>query len=216
MLELCDHRVVTALPEVLAQQLVSASPQRKFQFNREQWERWLGPFDGISAMLERLPEDGVDRADVAAVVERELPTNPVGAFVTSMIWGHGSSNYGAFRTARVLTAERSGRASHLSDAVADKLATSVAVVRTSQAVEGFRYLNNKVGGVRWLGPAFFTKWLYFASARGSLETPDAAPILDALIVRWLRREAGGTSGRAGPATTNAMSLCSWTGGKKYR
>jgi hypothetical protein len=38
---------------------------------------------------------------------------------------------------------------------------------------------------RILGPAFFTKWLYFASATSGPDGDDAAPILDKRIKQWL-------------------------------
>lgn len=57
-------------------------------------------------------------------------------------------------------------------------------------VAAFTYLNNKPGHVWQLGSAFFTKWLYFASAQGGQHTPSAAPALDELVQGWLRRRAG--------------------------
>jgi hypothetical protein len=53
-------------------------------------------------------------------------------------------------------------------------------------VEGFRYLNNySRGRIKHLGPAFFTKWLYAATARGVHDYHKAAPVLDDRVLRWV-------------------------------
>lgn len=43
------------------------------------------------------------------------------------------------------------------------------------AVEGYRFLNNRPGKVAWLGPAFFTKWLYFITAWVRARRPPRRP-----------------------------------------
>lgn len=106
-----------------------------------------------------------------------------------MIWGHGLSNYGAYRTARVLTTQKNPKGAPLSDAVAGRLSESVNIARGQGPVEAFRYLNNRPGKVAGLGPAFFTKWLFFTTARGDTTSLHAAPVLDELVVNWLRRQA---------------------------
>lgn len=59
-------------------------------------------------------------------------------------------------------------------------------MRDQGPVDGFRYLNN-AGRIN--GAAFFTKWLYFASALTNADDPCAAPILDKQVSDWLEREA---------------------------
>lgn len=55
---------------------------------------------------------------------------------------------------------------------------------------GYRFLNTQDGKISNLGPAFFTKWLYFVTADGSVDGgPQAAPILDVLVLNWLRTKA---------------------------
>lgn len=51
--------------------------------------------------------------------------------------------------------------------------------------EAYRWLNNASGRVAGLGPAFFTTWLYFVTARGDATAPAASPVLDALVLTWL-------------------------------
>jgi hypothetical protein len=55
-------------------------------------------------------------------------------------------------------------------------------------VEAFRFLNNE-GHIKHLGGAFFTKWLYFASALNSPDDRAAAPILDKQVRDWLAAHA---------------------------
>ncbi|MFC8181568.1 hypothetical protein ACFULT_22045 [Rhodococcus sp. NPDC057297] len=59
---------------------------------------------------------------------------------------------------------------------------------TTARSRGYRYLNND-GAIHGLGPAFFTKRLYFITTRGEPHSPAAAPILDALVVAWLQSAA---------------------------
>jgi hypothetical protein len=73
--------------------------------------------------------------------------------------------------------------------VAGLLRTAAEVVRTQGPVEGFRYMNN-AGRIKYLASAFFTKWLYFASALTSADDPNAAPILDDRVREWLEKHAG--------------------------
>lgn len=49
---------------------------------------------------------------------------------------------------------------------------------------------NNAGRIKYLAGAFFTKWLYFASATTSADDSNAAPILDKQVHDWLQREAG--------------------------
>jgi len=155
-----------------------------FAFSRERWLAWTEHLDGVPAVVESLP-GSVDRATTARVVEDLLPSNVAGAFTAAMIWGHGSSGYGPFRTARVLSGAKQPRGVGLSDAVVERLAQSVTIARRDGAVEGYRFLNNTDGKIAGLGPAFFTKWLYFVTARGDASSRVAAPVLDVLVLTWL-------------------------------
>lgn len=169
-------------------------PQKAFAFSRERWLTWTEHLDGVSAVVESLP-DSVNRGTAARAVDELIPSNVAGAFTVAMIWGHGSSGYGPFRTARVLSGAKQPRGVGLSDEVVQKLANSVEIARRDGAVEGYRFLNNEAGKIVGLGPAFFTKWLYFVTARGDATAPAAAPVLDVLVLTWLR--ARGVHLRAG-------------------
>jgi len=139
-------------------------------------------------MLSLLPAE-LDRSTTTQLVAELLFEDVASAFVVSMIWGHGNSGYGPFRTGRILTASRTPKLAPLAPTVLQQLTDSAAVAREKGAVEGYRRLTNAPGRIAGLGPAFFTKWLYFVTAAQGDNTA-AAPVLDALIVRWLRTEAG--------------------------
>jgi hypothetical protein len=164
------------------------SQQRAFRYSLERWRAWTGHLDGVGEVLDGLPR-ALDRRTTAMVVDHALPGNVAAAFTVAMIWGHGTSGYGPYRTARVLTGSREPAGLPLSPAVEDRLRESATVARERGPVEGYRYLNNSPGKIAGLGPAFFTKWLYFVTVRGSVGTASAAPVLDALVLRWLAARA---------------------------
>lgn len=175
-------------PEELAQLLQEGHvPQRAFGWPRPRWRRWLQGVDGSDDFLTRLP-DALDRRTTAAVVQNHLTDGQVAsAFVAAMIWGHGYAGYGPYRTACVLTGRSAPRGAPADAAVLDKLYASAEWVRDPGPVEAYRYLNNE-GKVSGLGPAFFTKWLYFTSASDPYG-PQAAPVLDQLVTTWLDHHA---------------------------
>lgn len=183
-----DLRMTTPPAQLAAMMRHDLPPQQAFNYRREAWLRWLGELPGVTETLEGLP-DAVDRAMVAATVEQLIEREQVvPAFVTAMLWGHGRSNYGPSRTARVLAHASEAKAHSGAEIASDKLAESVRRARRDGAVEGYRYLNNE-GHIHGLGPAFFTKWLYFVTARGQARAARAAPVLDALVITWLHTDA---------------------------
>ncbi len=160
-------------------------PQKAFSYSVDNWKTWVSHLEGVDPVLDQLPK-ALNRETVLETVEQLLPENPAAAFTAAMIWGHGTSGYGPYRTACVLTADRKPKNKQLSEQVIERLSTSVETARNEGAVEGYRYLNNAEGKIKGLGPAFFTKWLYFVTGRGNSQSIEAAPILDILIIRWLR------------------------------
>lgn len=142
--------------------------------------------DGARTGLDALPET-FDRAEMCRLADNLLNRGEtVGAFVVAMVWGHGDSGYGGFRTRRVLTGADDPAGEPLDDTVVVRLAKAVDVARDAGAVEGYRYLNNDaLGRVKHLGPAFFTKWLYAATARGVHDHELAAPVLDDRVLKWV-------------------------------
>ncbi|WP_073734810.1 8-oxoguanine DNA glycosylase OGG fold protein [Streptomyces sp. CB02488] len=93
--------------------------------------------------------------------------------VASYVWGQGDNGYGAHRLNEIL---RPGP-------VEAVLAEAIALLATDGAVAGYRRLSGAIAG---LGPAFFTKFLYFAGGAVP-DAPGPRPlILDQRIARVLR------------------------------
>jgi hypothetical protein len=55
------------------------------------------------------------------------------------------------------------------------LESAARIVQHDGPVEGFRHMNN-AGRIKHLGSAFFTKWLYFASATTSADDPSVQEV----------------------------------------
>lgn len=196
------------LPEAVAQHLRAGTPQKAFPWNRQTWENRLGHFPAVDAALQRVP-DKVDRDSTRLLVRQLLPGNVSGAFAVAMVWGYGTTGYGPVRTRWVLTGTRSPGAP-LDPSVGDKLEEAAQIATDSGPVAAYKFLNNE-GHIQFLGPAFFTKWLYFATARTSTNDPEAAPILDAQIISWLNRNAHLTfrTGRTSDYSRYLELLAAW-------
>ncbi|MFE5339955.1 hypothetical protein ACFQ80_07020 [Isoptericola sp. NPDC056578] len=182
---------VPPLPHDLAQALgdgaVRPQGQEGMKWNRERWASRLRGVPDVGPFLDQVPST-VDRAATNRLV---LDTYDDGrddlAFVAAMIWGYGPSGYGPYRTSRVLSGD--GQAAPDPE-VRGKLRDGAAAARRDGALAGFYALNNRPGRIRFLGPAFFTKWLYFTTATGGPDDRDAAPILDLRVQRWIARQTG--------------------------
>jgi hypothetical protein len=91
-----------------------------------------------------------------------------------MAWGYGTVGYGPWRTARILQTSADGP---------DRLVTVAQRLAKAGAVDAFGLLGGDCR-LRWLGPAFGTKYLYFCPQRAA---DPKALILDRLVARWLAR-----------------------------
>ncbi|MBF9315810.1 hypothetical protein [Mycobacteroides chelonae] len=173
--------------------LLDAEPttQRGFPWDRQAWQTQAHDLPHVFSALGDLP-DHVNRDDVHAVVLSELNADRVlPAFVSAMVWGYGDRGYGPIRVRCVLTGTRGRNAdkSEVLGTVSTRLAEAVNEVREHGPLAGFRLMNNS-GRIKYLGPAFFTKWLYFASAVTDVDSPEAAPILDKQVADWIRKHTG--------------------------
>ena len=98
------------------------------------------------------------------------------AFVAAMAWGFRPNSYGPFRTNEMLinskpNQERADALTILLE-VFDELKSE-----SGKPIDAYKKLSRKITR---LGPAFGTKFLYFASSDA-----DRAPILDAVVANWL-------------------------------
>ena len=107
-----------------------------------------------------------------------------------MVWGYGEVGYGAFRVNRILSVNRAPGA---------RLHTAVQVLLERGAVAGYAQLADyQASRLRFLGPAFGTKFLAFCSR----DADHPALILDRLVANWLQRN---TSLDLDPVPWNAFT-----------
>ena len=138
-------------------------------------QRWLALLPQYSDELNRLP-DTLDRPTVRAACSEasEGPRQAVAAFLAVMAWGFGVGvGYGPWRTRRILSATPDA---------AERLRRVAEVVRLEGAAAGYDTLASQLTGLKYLGPAFGTKYLYFVQPPGASPT---ALILDRLVASVL-------------------------------
>lgn len=144
----------------------------------------------VMDVLRRMHER-VDRVSTRDVVLEELEAGrTLPTFVTAMVWGYGTTGYGPVRTRWVLTGIKTKPLeSPILPYLSERLEAGVTAVRRNGPLAAFRLMNNE-GKIKYLGSAFFTKWLYFTSALQSPDDAKAAPILDKQVSDWLFAHAG--------------------------
>ncbi|MCD1287781.1 hypothetical protein CV023_18410 [Brevibacterium sp. CCUG 69071] len=103
-------------------------------------------------------------------------------FLLAMLWGYGLVGYGPFRTRRIL--DRPEAAAELFEVAQ--------VAQSDGGLAAFKLIADcRNGGERsflkWLGPAFGTKYIYFLTAKNNPQKP--APVMDAVVYRWFRKHA---------------------------
>lgn len=121
------------------------------------------------------------------------------ALVASYVWGQGRTGYGPHRLAEILN--ESG--------VADRLAEAAEVLRSNGAVASYGVLR---GAVKGLGPAFFTKLLYFLGPAVGSVPPTAPLILDMRVARVLRAYAAGIGEQMGEQSAAKVAAWIWSDG----
>lgn len=177
-------KVESGVPAVLANRLsAKPEPQRAFSWNRQKWESVVADIPDAREVLSALPDE-LNRNTVREVVQSNLVRERVlGALVPVLIWG-GPGGYGPYRASRILTNGKGSAGGAAEEAVRERLIKASEVVRNGDAAEAFRYLNNE-GKIKFLGPAFFTKWLAFSSMSGAVDGEEVAPILDKRVRDWI-------------------------------
>ncbi|MEE6295312.1 hypothetical protein [Georgenia wangjunii] len=181
---------ITRVPDHLRQALERPAPQSAFMWKPSAWIRQMQDRPEVIAALKSLP-DRIDRDVVRQAVLRELDGGRTfAAFVPAMVWGYGTSGRGPLRSRWVLTGNgtRSAGKYPVLASVAQHLEEGAAAARTEGPLAGFRVMNNEAR-IKHLGPSFFTKWLYFASAVDSAIDHNAAPVFDMRVRDWIARHA---------------------------
>lgn len=127
--------------------------------------------------LESVQRAALDRKAVFEVTRTATSdTDILRGFLLMGAWGTGSK---AQRVARV------AKALHQPNLL-DSLRTSAEMAREGDAVDAFAFLNARnEGRIKHLGPAFFTKWLYFTGYKHDETTARRPLILDARVASTL-------------------------------
>jgi hypothetical protein len=115
---------------------------------------------------------GIRRSEILKMGERfrDGHVEAVDLFIASMMWGNGLTGYGRYRTCIALNIHRNGSSPiELLNLVGQDAARG-------HLEKAYKRLTN---GLWWIGPAFATKFLYFASPPTS-----QALIFDGLVASW--------------------------------
>ena len=142
-----------------------------------------------TALGDLLPDTAatglISRADVGAVAVacsrsgRWLPL-----LVASYVWGQGLIGYGPARLERILGTDESG--THAAQERAEgSLAAAVKALRVESARRAYEVLRGDEG-ITHLGPAFFTKFLYFAGMEVAAASGPQPLILDERLANRMR------------------------------
>lgn len=181
--------------------MLTALPQghRRVWVNARAWQHGFETLPDVNINFDAL-RGGITRDEMIRIVDLAIAQNrAIDGFVVCMVWGYGPSGYGPYRTRRVLEQAEPGHGvGSAADGVVAALADGAEVVRaesslSDKARRGFWFFNNREadavtgtpgGNLKYLGHAFFTKWISAASAHGVPENLTALPILDGVIAGW--------------------------------
>ncbi|MEN1889262.1 hypothetical protein [Streptomyces mirabilis] len=155
---------------------------------------WPGELDACPIVAGR---SRVDRSTVFDISRRaDTVEGRRHLLTTALVWGSGTKARSVARHARIFTS------SSVSDIDAH-LAAALGVLRQEGAVRAYFAFNND-DRIKFLGPAFFTKVLYFAGHDHPVG-PWRPLILDSVVARALRAADAGVKWPRGGWTTPRYS-----------
>ncbi|MFK4107498.1 hypothetical protein [Streptomyces sp. NPDC002176] len=165
------------------------------------WAR-IAPWPGALAPTSVGDDAAVSRAEVAAAVGDALRREAFGeALVATYVWGKGKrgtpGGSGPATLHKILAF----------DGLDAALATAVTALREHGAPQAYAALRRQVPG---LGPAFFTKFLYFT---GAAVPPAQGPrplILDRVLARRLRQLAAAVGYESGLDKDGSVAAWVWS------
>jgi hypothetical protein len=173
-----DPNAPTDAAALVSQHAVCVVPERWSKF-----ADWLQPFEDSG--WARL-----SRGDVSTVAARCRITGEwLPLLVASFMWGQGIRGYGPTRLSWILDGQPSRPAPAL-DQIRDRLAACVRVLDDNGPGDAYALLQRRSGRIPHFGPAFLTKYLYFAyfGANTRDDCRDCRPlVLDKVLagrMRW--------------------------------
>jgi hypothetical protein len=151
------------------------------EVNRDWWKKRLGSAAFGDELFEA-PEGRLTRAQIFSLGERagESPQDARRLLWATLAWGTGLRH----RNNRA----RVNAVANNVDEASEALMRAAEVGRTDPSA-AFQLLRPSRNAVSYLGPPFFTKYLYFA---GGGKAAHPCLILDSLVAKSLRRECGWT------------------------
>ena len=196
-----ENLLTWAEPAATSRDLDGLVDEHSVPLNATAWREHLSRVPGL---LDAVTETGrVSRRDVntvAADCERAEEWTPL--LIASFAWGQGTNGYGPRRLSDI----RAHAATQRLDL--DKtLAGAVAAMRAGTAADAYAHLR---GAIRGLGPAFFTKFLYFAGTQVSTAEGPAPLILDAVVAGRVRTVAAARAAAVGIPDPEALCAWLWT------
>ncbi len=158
---------------------------------------WVEAFPEHEAFLRKLPKM-IDRVIVREICYSNA-NSIIEKFLTTMVWGYSDRGYGAFRVSTMLAEEHAERT----------LLQVSKLANESQPKEAYEFL--KGNRIYNLGPSYGTKFIAFNTPRVA-----CAPILDSLIILWMkefaREEFSGVSLSSTTWNSKTYSAyCDWIG-----
>jgi len=179
--------------------------QGNFRWRPQAWERRFSRGEGVKSIDLEQSVRSISTAAAAkfdgdgSLIDRELvsklhapetlrpdgaddPQAVATAYIAAMVWGYGTTGYGPYRTERVLTTDPDA-VQHLCEVAA------IAQDPDRGGIASFATIAEQKNGefLKFLGPAFGTKFLYFLTAAAPGVT--MTPVMDAVVRRWFAAEA---------------------------
>src|SRR5690625_658856 len=203
-----DLETIPPVPECLHQRVAELgadpAPQLQMVWNPSKWIKWLGYLPHVTQYLEDLAErttqkygePAVSRTDVLNEVKPQVAADNVHlAFIAVMIWGYGTTGYGAHRTNEILQQSADDQSGQLSEHAIQSLKSAAAYAANgTEGTYSFYILHNSPTKLKGLGPAFFTKWLSFASMHNVPDEASALPVLDDVVAEWIKSHTATPNG----------------------
>ncbi len=143
-------------------------------YTKKMWDKYFSEDIEFQALVEKYPKQ-ISRQNIFDI-KKGLGSNPTSSelkqfYVAVMIWGFGTTGYGAYRTNKMIKDDR------FQETIEDCF-DKVQVGKIRQAYDGF-CLNQ-------CGSAFFTKFIYFSAHNTTNKTMPL--ILDAVVARSLEEK----------------------------
>lgn len=143
-------------------------------------DRWLeepGLQDhrGRIEAVRRVSAGGDDRRSVAISRSQVagFADDVVTLFLAAMVWGHGNNGYGPHRVGRIVAAAGSE--------IAPRLGAMVAASQSDGPAAAWEAMT-RTAKLRWLGPSFGTKVIYFAAVASP--PPGQLPLIADINTSW--------------------------------